>query len=385
MGRWRWFMHIVLKSLAHRQGRSLLLLGVLAMAASLVTALGMVSSAMEVRVAEEVKKYGANLVVDPIATAVEVGSGTLDFGTVAEPAYLSREDILRAVSAEGIGSTSFHLRGLLKTGGIDIPAEGVDFTVIRRLYPWWQLQGEWPGDREAIVGTDLAARLKLKKGDLIRATGKSGSAEFRVSGVAATGGEEDKLLFIPLGRMQELAGVGDRVSQARLLAQTGGVSLEQRAARLQSLLPGSMVREVRQVARTSEGLLKKVQLLMALVTAVVLIASACSVASTMSMTVLERGKEIGLLKAMGATRPGVLLLFGGEAAILGLMGGGAGYLAGSGIALFVMKTVFMAHSGIDLKFAWLSCAVSLCLALLGSAGPMISVFRLDPVRSLRGE
>lgn len=385
MHRWRWFAHIVLKSLAFRQGRSLLLLGVLAMAASLVTSLGIVSAGMGQRVAAEVRKYGANLVVVPVTARMEVGSGGLDFGAIAEPAYLAQDELLRVVGTEGVTDYSLHLRGLLKAGSVTIPAEGVDFTVIRRLYPWWQLQGQWPAADEAVIGIDLAERLKLKAGDSIRASGAATAGTFRLAGVVSTGGEEDKLLFIPLAAMQKTLGIGPVISQARLVAQTGGMALEQRATRLEKVIPGSTVREVRQIARTSEGLLKKVQLLMALVTVVVLIASATSVASTMGMTVLERGKEIGLLKAMGATRSGVLLLFCGEAVVLGGMGGIAGYLLGNGIAWFVMQTVFAASAGIELRFAGLSCGVSLCLALLGSAGPMISVFGLDPVRSLRGE
>ena len=57
----------------------------------------------------------------------------------------------------------------------------------------------------------------------------------------------------------------------------------------------------------------------------------------------------------------------------------------SGIAMFVMQTVFAATSVPDPGFVALSFGVSLLLALLGSAGPMMSVFKLDPVRSLRGE
>ena len=91
-------MHIVLKSLAYRQGRSLLLLGVLAMAASLVTSLGMVSSSMGMRVAEEVRKYGANLVVSPESARMEVGSGGLDFGAISEPAYLPQKELAGAAS-----------------------------------------------------------------------------------------------------------------------------------------------------------------------------------------------------------------------------------------------------------------------------------------------
>jgi putative ABC transport system permease protein len=385
MLRWRWFMHFVLKSLTHRQGRSLLLLGVLAMAASLVTSLGIVSSAMGVRVAEEVRKYGANLVVSPDAAPLEVGSGGLDFGVIAEPAYLPQADLLRVAGEEGIADCSLHLRGYLRAGGVDVHAEGVDFTTIRRLYPWWQIQGEWPGADGAVVGVDLAARLGVKTGDRLPVAGSAGAGEFRVTGVVSTGGDEDKLLFIPLTRMQELMGIGLKVSQARLVLRTGGVPLAQRAVRLQGLLPGSVVREVRQVARTSEGLLKKVQLLMALVTGVVLVASASSVASTMSMTILERGKEIGLLKAMGGSRRDVLILFCGEAVMLGVAGGGAGYLMGNGIARFIMQTVFALPSGGSPGFLAVSFGVSLFLALAGSAGPMVSVFRLDPVRSLRGE
>lgn len=385
MKRWRWLMQIVVKSLAYRSGRSLLLLAVLAMAASLVTALGMVSSVMGVRVAEEVKKYGANLVIVPAAATMEVGSGGLDFGAVTEPAYLSREDVLRVVRSAGIDACSLHLRGSLRVAGTDIPAEGVDFHAIRSLYPWWQLQGGWPADGEAIIGTDLAVRLKVKSGDRLRTAGSAGTTELRISGVVATGGDEDKLLFIPLERMQELVGVGTGVSEARLFAQTGMIPLERQAAALQQQLPGSLVREVRQIARTSEGLLKKVQLLMALVTGVVLIASASSLASTMSMTVLERGREIGLLKAMGGSRPEVLLIFSAEALVLGATGGVAGFVCGSFIAAFVMKSVFSVSAGVAPFYLIPSVLVSLLIALSGSVGAMLAVFRLDPVRSLRGE
>lgn len=385
MQRRRWFMHILLKSLTYRKGRSLLLIAVLATSASLVTSLGIVTSAMGQRVADEVRKYGANLVVVPDSKPLEVGTGSLDFGSIAEPGYLSGEELLRAVNEEGIGDFSFHLKGTLKVRGADIPAEGVDFMAVRRLYPWWQLQGRWPDRGEAVIGADQAARLKLKAGDTVDVAGIAAGTVFRISGVVGTGGEEDKLLFIPLDRMQELTGLGGKVSQARLLVGAGKVAVAERAVSLQKHLPGTRVREVRQVARTSEGLLKKVQLLMALVTGVVLVASASSVTSTMSMTVLERGPEIGLLKAIGGTRLNLVLIFSGEALLLALAGGFSGYLAGCGISAFVMQTVFESRAGFAPGFAGLSFMVSLILALLGSIGPMVSIFRLDPVKSLRGE
>jgi len=124
---------------------------------------------------------------------------------------------------------------------------------------------------------------------------------------------------------------------------------------------------------------------MALVTAVVLISAGSSVTGTMSTTVLERSKEIGLMKAMGGTRWEVLLIFSAEAALMGIIGGIAGYLLGSGIAQFITRTVFAASADFVPWFVFVSVGVSLFLALLGSIGPMVSVFRLYPVRSLRGE
>jgi putative ABC transport system permease protein len=379
-------MQLVVRALAHRRGRTALLLAVLAMASSLATALGIVSSSMGKRVAEEIRKYGANLVIVPEMARLDVGSGGLNFGAISEPAYLDEKQVEAALARSGLqAERSFHLRGALHWKNADIMVEGVNFAEIRRLFPWWQLRGGWPAAGETIVGNDVAARLALKTGDTVELAGPAQTLRLRVAGIVSTGGEEDGLLFLALPELQRMLGLERRITTVRLLVTTGGDSLTKRAAALQTLLPDAKVREVRQIARTSEGLLAKVKLLMILVTAVVLVSAGSSVAGTMSATVLERGREIGLMKAMGGTRLEVLLIFSGEAIMLGLLGGVAGYLFGSGIAQFITKTVFAASSDFVPWFAGISFAVSLFLALLGSVGPLISVFRLDPVRSLRGE
>ena len=227
--------------------------------------------------------------------------------------------------------------------------------------------------------------MKLKVGDSIELAGAHSALRLRVSGTVATGGEEDGLLFAALPELQSVLGLEDQLTLVRLLVTAQGESLKQRAATLQQLFPDAKVSEVRQIARTSEGLLAKVKLLMVMVTAVVLISAGSSVTGTMSTTVLERSTEIGLMKAVGGTRWEVLLIFCGEAALLGVFGGIAGYLLGSAIAQFITKTVFGTSAEFIPWFAGISLGVSLFLALLGSLGPMFSVFKLDPVRSLRGE
>ncbi|MBJ6727286.1 ABC transporter permease [Geomesophilobacter sediminis] len=386
MNRRRWLIKLLLAALAHRTGRTLLLLSVLAMASSLATALGVVSLSMGKRVSEEVRKYGANLVVVPAAARLEVGSGGLNFGAISDPAYLDQGRVEKALASGGLkAERSFHLRGALRMKDADVLVEGVNFADVRRLFPWWQLRGGWPGPGETVVGSDLAQRLKLKAGDTVELTGTAQTLKLKVSGVVVTGGEEDDLFFLALPELQGALGLPGQLTEVRLLVSAEGDTLKDKAAALQPLLPDAKVREVRQIARTSEGLLAKVKLLMTLVTAVVLISAGSSVTGTMSTTVLERSREIGLMKAIGGTRWEVLLIFCGEALLLGVVGGVVGYLLGSGIAVFITRTVFSAAPEFIPWLSAVSLAVSLFLALLGSVGPMISVFKLDPVRSLRGE
>ena len=135
MNRRRWLVYLVARALAHRKGRSVLLLAVLAMASSLATALGIVSSSMEKRVAEEVRKYGANLVIIPETARLDVGSGGLNFGAVVEPAYLQERQVEDALARSGLkAERSFHLRGALRWKEADIMVEGVNFAEIRRLF-----------------------------------------------------------------------------------------------------------------------------------------------------------------------------------------------------------------------------------------------------------
>lgn len=364
----------------------MLLLAILAMASSLATALGIVSLGMEKRVAEEVRRYGANLVIVAENARVTIGSGGLNFGLIGEPVYLDQQLVEEGVRRSGVAAErSLHLAGTLRLGIADLPAEGVDFADIRKLFPWWQLHGGWPGEGESLVGSELAARHGIKVGSTMELGSGDRAMRTRVAGIVTSGGEEDGIVYLPLGTMQHLLGEPGKLTLVRLLVTAGGARLQEAQKRLAPLLGGAAVKEVRQVARTSEALLAKVKLLMALVTVVVLISACSSVTGTMGSTILDRSREIGLLKAMGGSRRGVMLLFGGEALLLGIAGGVAGYLIGSGIAVFVMRTVFSAPAEFIPLLLPVSLAVGLILAVVGSAGPLISVYRLDPVRSLRGE
>ncbi|HEY5975816.1 MAG TPA: ABC transporter permease, partial [Geobacteraceae bacterium] len=85
MRRIQWVMRIILASLRFRGGRSLMLLTVITMSSSLAASLGMVTFSMERRIADEVRRYGANLLLLPESARMDLGSGTLPFGVMTEP------------------------------------------------------------------------------------------------------------------------------------------------------------------------------------------------------------------------------------------------------------------------------------------------------------
>ena len=78
---------------------------------------------------------------------------------------------------------------------MDLPTGEVFVTGEQYLKSWWQVDGEWPEEKEensVLVGKDLAASLHVKKGDTLYYTNKDGTkGSFTVSGILTGGGEED--------------------------------------------------------------------------------------------------------------------------------------------------------------------------------------------------
>ncbi|MGE0433390.1 MAG: ABC transporter permease [Planctomycetota bacterium] len=138
-------------------------------------------------------------------------------------------------------------------------------------------------------------------------------------------------------------------------------------------------------------------MLISMLTAIALLVAALGIMNTMITSVLERTREIGLWKALGATDLQVRSVFLAEAALIGLIGG----LTGLGLALLMMVPVGalasdwitresgMPFSGpvFDLP-AWLMIAAPLMaagVAMLAAFWPSSRAARIDPVRALRHE
>jgi putative ABC transport system permease protein len=147
--------------------------------------------------------------------------------------------------------------------------------------------------------------------------------------------------------------------------------------------------------RSFEDLLGKMRVALLGLALVALLLACLGIANTMYTAVLERTKEIGVLKALGARARDVMLIFVAEAAVIGLAGGLVGILVAVGLArlgnvVVDRVTQSVTSSGFDVfrtDFGVVGIALLLAIVLSTVSGllPALRAARQDPVRALRYE
>jgi ABC-type antimicrobial peptide transport system permease subunit len=125
-----------------------------------------------------------------------------------------------------------------------------------------------------------------------------------------------------------------------------------------------------------------------------LLVASFGIANTMIMSILERTREIGIMKAIGAEDREIKLIFFFEAAVIGALGGAFGVLAGWGMDglanrlayRFVLKPQAASYIDFFSMPPWLSAsaiAFALIVSILAALYPAARAARIDPVRALR--
>ena len=123
-------------------------------------------------------------------------------------------------------------------------------------------------------------------------------------------------------------------------------------------------------------------LLMILISGISLVVGAIVIANIMFVSVVERTKEIGVRRALGARKRDIRWQFLLEAALLSAVGGAIGVMIGAGIA-FLVNSVFPAQ--VKLSFILIGIGVATVTGLLAGWIPSSQASKLPPVEALRYE
>jgi putative ABC transport system permease protein len=430
------FFRIVSDSFTRKPRRKILTAAALALGMAVATATLEVALDVGDRLAREFRSLGANLLVTPASDTLPLEIGGVDYRPVDAGAYLPAADLgklktifwrnnvmgfapfldvpvaIAASDSQKDSPKDSHeeLIGTWYSHSVSVPDGSTFTTGISATDPWWHVDGRWfsDGADEGVAGSSLAQRLNLRAESKIKIDAGNRTHTLTITGIVSTGGREDNSILAPLEVAQDLAGRPGEYRQLLVSALTKPAdSFSERdpasmtpveydrwycspyissiSHQIQQQLPGVDVRAIRQVAEGEGRILTRVSGLMWMVTIAALFAAALAVGATSATTVLERRLEIGLMKALGASRRAVSSFFIAEQLFLAMVGGVLGYALG----ILLARAVGIGIFGVAPELRWILLPIVLALAaivaLLGSLLPLGRASRVDPAPVLRGE
>lgn len=273
------------------------------------------------------------------------------------------------------------------------------------------LTGPLPG---LVIGATLAETMDIEVGDRVQlisplsgsaAASWSGSSEartpqsrpFRVIGIFRAGFQEydSRMVYADLFEVQTFLGQGDSVTgvEMRLADLDHSVDV---ARRLERVLEGPFhTMDWAELNRPLFTALEVQQIMLSLVIATIIWVAAFNVIATLIMIVIEKKREIAILKAMGASDTTVLSVFMVQGTVIGLVGTLSGLVVGGAIVGYLSTFRFELDPRVYLidhlpvvvtasEFA-LTAVIALSICMLSTLAPSWWAARMLPVEGLRHE
>ncbi|TNE92134.1 MAG: ABC transporter permease [Deltaproteobacteria bacterium] len=260
--------------------------------------------------------------------------------------------------------------------------------------------------KEFVIGVKVAEKAKAKVGDELVLTGVTqDGATSAIIGtiVGITSGDAltSQQIWAPLDEIQYLTDLGDASTEVLVFAD----DYENGSDLAASLRADPDLAEYTVQAwderEPFNGLMQTVQVMKVIMNGIMVFIASLAIWNTMTMSVLERTSEIGVLRAMGLTRGRTVLLFLYEAVLIGAMGGVAGLFLGGGLAYYLevhgvelgeevtqnmdanMAMSSHVYGDVNAEVLITAFFVGLLMAAVGSLVPAIRASRVEPVVAMR--
>lgn len=216
--------------------------------------------------------------------------------------------------------------------------------------------------------------------------------EGALAGDVFSGG--DNAVVVPRETLRRIMNSKEGVSQ--IVVKIENPAESERISREIEEITGGNVISLKKIVRSIGSFFKAVQVLFFAIGSIALIVAGFGIMNTMLMSVLERTREIGVLKSIGAKRKHVVEIFLVEAGVLGFIGGAAGTIAGVAaakmgnliVSVALMRT-FQVSSEIPQLMStppWLvifSIVFSVIMSIVFGLYPALKASSLNPVEALR--
>jgi putative ABC transport system permease protein len=389
------FFTLAAKNLLRRRGRTLLTVLGVAIAISVLFSLLALNSGYEKELNREMNSMGVHLLAVPKGCPYEAASLIIHGGVI--PKYLSARDLTNVSSIQDVElATPMLMHQFMKKDentGKSTPhiIYGINMAEMLRLKPWWKVEGRYFADNETgvmLVGRDLAEKENLSLGQVLPAGPMRES--FTIVGILErTGDQDDQFHFFPLAEAQRVFGKEGKITtiavKVRDLSRISAVSEEMEK------VPDIQVVTMTQVMGTIMNLAGSARSLLLTVIAIALIISAFGIINTLLMSVNERTREFGMMKAIGASGTDIGKMVLAETVLITLSGGMLGTVAAlvgsrviegfvKGMLPYSPRGSFISFSPELVVFAL---AFSVVLGLVCGIYPAFKSSRLTPMEAIR--
>ena len=259
-----------------------------------------------------------------------------------------------------------------------------------------------------LLGRELARGLRVGVGDVVNVVSPFGdigpagpqpkSRPFRVAGLLYSGFYEydAKFAYLQLAEAQRFFGTGDSVTGLELKMKDVNAA-RPTMRRVLAALGGYPFRtkDWGEMNRNLFSALMMERIAMAVILGFIMLVASFIVVATLIMLVLEKTREIAVLRSMGATTTSIMKIFVAEGLAIGAVGTGFGLLLGLGTTALVQRVgipldpevYYISHLPVlvDAGDFALVAVAALALSYLATIYPATRAARLEPVEGLRGE